>query len=214
MGGFGVRVSLGGGKAGPISIDAARLLQQKEAPVYGASSACAVLGALAPRRRRWNGTSARRRRWNGISISPRGRRWNGTSNRAATLADLHSLHGALGFLSRRISRAIPHDHRRLAGGSLLDNRTALRRSVLDDVEVCQRGRAKCCKSRSSDQQFNPHELLLFRENKNQLPACLVPSRIQLENFRVVAPAPRPRECPLLHVHTTRRDCVHRLWQAR
>jgi hypothetical protein len=56
----------------------------------------------------------------------RGLAWDrhGPADRAAALADLHGLHGALGFLTRRISLAVPHNHRRLSGRLLFDDRAA------------------------------------------------------------------------------------------
>src|SRR5262249_53837269 len=85
----------------------------------------------------------------------------GSAVGAASLSVIHCLHGALGFLTRRISLAVPHNHRRLSGRLLFDDRAAFGCAVLHDVELrCQRRsgkRRKCC---GSNKQFHPHEFLL------------------------------------------------------
>jgi hypothetical protein len=135
---------------------------------------------------RWNSTAGRRqtnkrspglirgfRRLHGLAWNSRCDR---TSDRAPALADLHGLHGSLGFRSRGKGHSRTDDNHRLGGGSLFDDGAALRGSVLHDVELCcQRGSGKRRKSCRGNQQFNPHKVLLMLQcTTNQFPARLVP----------------------------------------
>src|SRR6266498_603693 len=81
-----------------------------------------------------------------------------------------------GFRPRGKGHSRAHDNHCLGGGSLFDDRAALRRGVLHDVELCcQRGSRKRRKSCRGNQQFNPHKgLLMLQCTANQLPVRLVP----------------------------------------